>query len=81
MSHKIASLTHGMHGRYHQLIHKACILTVGMGGRLWLWSMMGPFVSFAPSSSDSLAFGQDQTNSCGKNVDRDTVGRAVGVVA
>ena len=60
-------------------------LTVGMGGRLWLWwgrqAMMGPFVSFAPSSSDSLAFGQDQTNSCGKNVDRDTVGRAVGVVA
>ena len=45
-----------------------------------LWSMMGPFVSFAPSSSDSSAFGQDQTNSCGKNVDRDTVGRAVGVV-
>ena len=81
MSHKIASLTHGMHGRYHQLIHKECRLTVGMGGRLWLWwgrqAMMGPFVSFAPSSSDSLAFGQDQTNSCGKNVDRDTVGRAV----
>ena len=74
-----------MGGTYHQLIHKVCRLNVGMGGWLWLWwgcqAMMGPFVSCAPSYSDSLAFGQDQTNSCGKNVDRDTVGRAVGVVA
>ena len=79
MSNKIASLSHGMHGRYISSAHSQGmqLLTLGMGGRLWLWSMMGPFVSFAPSSSDSLAFGQDHTHSCGKNVDRDTVGRVV----